>query len=286
MIAPGSSIEEARRSLLKAFADAALDSPQADARILLRLVTGLSQTDLALHHARLLTAAESEHLSALAGRRLQREPIARITGEQEFFGLTFRLTQACLVPRADSEVLIEAALRLCPQDTGRVLDLGTGPGTLLLAFLHQRPGWSGTGVDLSPEACATAQDNAGRMGLSARTTILQGTWTAPLTGTFDCILTNPPYIPSATCETLDPEVSHHDPRLALDGGEDGLEAYRHLAGEIPTVLAPGGHVFIEAGIGQANDIARLFVAKGLDHRETRNDLSGIPRCVILQSRPK
>ncbi len=285
MITPGLTLEDARRKLAAAFAEHHLDSPQADARLLLSHVTKLTPTDLVLHHARLLTAKEADDLTLLASRRINREPIARILGEQEFFGLTFRLTPACLVPRPDSEVLVEAALALCPQDRGTLLDLGTGPGTLLLAFLSRKPGWRGIGIDLSAEACATAKANAERLGLSDRATIIHGSWTTPVSSTFDCILTNPPYIPTADCQDLDPEVRNHDPRLALDGGTDGLSAYRDLAREIPAKLVTGGLLFVEAGLGQAEAITRLFVEQGLTFKAIRHDLAGIARCVIFADGP-
>jgi release factor glutamine methyltransferase len=282
--APGPSPQDkpdtAQRLLTRRFTEAHLDSPALDARLLVQHVTGLTATQMLLATAP-LSPAQADVLEALALRRIKREPMARLLGEREFYGLSFALNEACLIPRPDSEVLIDRALALTGP-SGLVLDLGTGPGTLLLAFLANKPGWTGLGVDLAPQALEAAASNAERLGLAARGTFQQGSWCEGLTGRFALILSNPPYIPSSDCESLQDEVRLHDPHLALDGGADGLTAYRAIMTQAPAFLVPNGLLILEAGIGQAEDIRALAEQAGLTWVESAHDLGGIPRAVVLR----
>jgi release factor glutamine methyltransferase len=286
VIDAGMTVRDARTALARAFRDAGLEEPQADARVLVRHVAG---TDPALPGAaaeRRLSDDETRRLAALAARRLAREPVARLTGHREFHGIDLALNRACLVPRPETETVVEAALACLPAGRPvRILDLGTGPGTILLALLAARPTTTGLGIDVAAEALEAARANADALGLSDRATFREGDWLTGLAGPFDLIVSNPPYIPAADCRALAPEVRDHDPRLALDGGPDGLAAYRTILAGAPALLAPGGHVVLELGIGQAPDVARLAHAQGLWIVALRSDLAGIPRALVLAAGP-
>ncbi len=212
-------------------------------------------------------------------RRAARVPLAHILGIREFWSLPFRVTRDVLVPRPDSETLVAAALDAGLPDGARLLDLGTGSGCLLLALLHERPDWTGVGVDRSPAALAVAQENARALGLADRAGFVAGDWTAPLASRFDAILSNPPYVRSADLATLDPEVRDHDPALALDGGADGLEAYRRIVAEVPRLLRAGGRLGLEVGGGQAAAVSGLMAAAGFGGLIRRHDLGGVARCL-------
>ena len=217
-------------------------------------------------------------LEALANRRAAREPVSRIVGRREFWSRDFLLTAETFDPRPDSETVVEAALAAMPS-YGSVLDLGTGSGCLLAALLAERPGAWGLGIDRSPGACRTARRNL--KGL--RTFVATADWGAAVAGRFDLVVSNPPYIPSAEIAELMPEVRDHDPRLALDGGADGFDAYRAILGDLPRLLSPGGAAVLELGIGQAEAVAALAEANGLPVRDIRADLAGIPRAMVLGS---
>lgn len=282
MIDPGTSLREARRRLAQRLAEAGIAEAELDARLIVRHAAGVdpalpgTAADLALD------AAAARALEADARRRLAREPIARILGAREFHGLAVGLNGACLVPRDDTEAVVEAALaQVSPVWSGSMLDLGTGPGTILLALAAELPAARGLGIDLSEEALAAARANAEALGLADRLSFRAGDWTAGLDGRFGLIVSNPPYIPTADCAGLAPEVRDHDPRLALDGGSDGLDAYRTILGDAPRLLAPGGVVVLELGIGQAHPVAAIGRAAGLVIRALRSDLSGIPRALVL-----
>lgn len=231
-----------------------------------------------------LDADAELRLEVFASRRLAGEPVWRILGEREFWGLPFRLSAATLEPRPDSETLVEAVL---DQMAGRrqeplaILDLGTGTGCLLIAVLSEFPMATGLGIDLSPEACETARRNAEANGVAERCLFQQGSWTAGLDRRFDLILSNPPYIRTDDIETLDVSVRDHDPRLALDGGDDGLGPYRIFAETLPGVLAPDGVVVLEIGAGQEADVIALMRAGGFVWRGSRRDLGGHPRALIF-----
>lgn len=279
-------IAEALRDGTARLAAAGIDSAMSDARILLMHALGIDRTGLLSRAAEALQAEAAARYSAALDRRAAREPVSRILGHREFWSLDFGLGPATLDPRPDSETLVEAALAAAPDRPLRVLDLGTGTGCLLLAVLHDRPSAFGIGVDRSEAAARVARDNARALGLADRAAILVGDWATALAGRFDLVLSNPPYIPEADIAALEPEVRDHDPRLALSGGTDGLNAYRALAGALPDLLAPGGTAVVELGIGQAADVSALFRGAGLDIAGTPHDLAGIPRCVVAMSETK
>ncbi len=228
--------------------------------------------------------AAQAKLDGFATRRLAGEPVWRILGEREFWGLPFRLGPATLEPRPDSETLVEAALAALSDrrdDALSILDLGTGSGCLLIALLSEFRAARGVGVDLSEDACAMARGNAALNGVTDRTVIRQGEWTRGLSQRFDLIVSNPPYIPTAEIATLSPTVRDHDPRLALDGGGDGLACYRALAAALPGALAPGGLAILEIGAGQGPDVMALMKAAGLRPAGSRRDLGGHERAVLF-----
>ena len=263
---------------------AGLDEARAEARLLLGHVLGLGAASLLARRHAALPEAEAARFSNGLARRAAREPMAHITGRQGFWTLDLAVSPATLIPRADSESLVEAALAALPdrQAALRVLDLGTGTGCLLLAVLAERAAAFGVGVDLSPEAAALARDNAVANGLGDRAVFLAGDWAGAIAGRFDLVLSNPPYIESADIPALMPEVAHHEPLGALDGGPDGLAAYRHLAAGLPGLLAPGGIAVLELGQGQLMAVEGLARAAGLDVLGCRADLGGVDRALILK----
>ena len=203
--------------------------------------------------------------------------MAQILGEREFWGRAFRVTPDVLDPRPETETLVEAALGGPP--AGRLLDLGTGSGCLLVTLLAEWPEATGVGVDVSPAALAVARENAERHGVEERATFHRGDWCAGLEGRFDLIVSNPPYIADDELAQLAPEVREHEPRLALAGGPDGLDAYRRLAPELPRLLSPGGRVLLEVGAGQAAAVVTILDEAGLAVGGIRCDLGGHGRVV-------
>jgi release factor glutamine methyltransferase len=258
-------------------AAAGIGQPRREARLLLAAALGTDAGGL------LATDEIAEAAFApLLARRLAREPMAYITGRREFWGLTFATSAATLIPRPDSETLIEAALAARPDraQVKRILDLGTGTGCLLLAALHEYQQAVGVGVDKSPAAAALAAENAASLGLGHRASFLAGDWASAVTGTFDLILSNPPYIPAADIPGLMPEVAAYEPRTALDGGADGLDAYRAILAALPALLARNGLAVLELGAGQAQLVSSMAAGAGLTH-QTRDDLNGHARALLL-----
>jgi len=279
----GVTVVQARRTLTEMFRRAGLESPELDARLLTGHALRLDHTGLTIEAGRPITDDEARAIKALATRRLQREPVARILGHKEFWGLPLRLSAATLVPRPETETVVEAALAAI--DSGgargrplRIADLGTGSGALLVALLTELPNAEGVATDISLEALSTARDNARRLELDRRAHFVACDFAIALAGGFDVIVSNPPYVASGDIAELAPEV-HRDPRRALDGGPDGLGCYRTIAGQVPRLMRPGGHLVVELGFGQEAPVAAIFRMAGLAPRPAHTDLSGIPRAL-------
>ena len=253
------------------------ENPRQEARSLLAHALGLTRNDLIRDPSRPIDTAA---LDSLVARRLDHEPLALITGRREFWSLSFRVSGATLIPRPDTETLIEAALATGTAPRS-ILDLGTGTGCLLLALLTEYPTAFGIGIDLSPDAAALAAANARDLGLADRAGFLAGDWTNPLLGRFDLIVSNPPYIPATEIGTLMPEVARYEPRRALDGGPDGLDAYRTIIARLPDCLEADGVAILELGAGQAADVTALAAEAGFDG-SLRLDLAAIPRAIVLR----
>ena len=288
--APKLTVTQARRALAAEFRTAGLDSPELDARILVGHALGLDHAALAAAAARSIDAHQAAAIAALARRRLKREPVARILGSKEFWSLPLRIDAATLVPRPESETVVETALAAI--DAGgqrsralRIADLGTGSGALVLALLAELPNAFGVGTDTSLRALLVARDNARNLGLP-RAAFLCCDMTAALGGPFDLIVSNPPYVASPDIAALAPEVRDFDPRAALDGGPDGLDCYRTIAATAPALLAPGGMVVVELGAGQIQAVAALFSAAGLAPAPPRTDLNGVPRALLARKAPQ
>lgn len=286
----GTTIEDARRALTQLFAQHGIDSPALDARLLVAHALRLDHAGLAAAASRTLSDAERDTVAAFAQRRLAAEPVARIVGEKEFWSLALRLSPDTLVPRPETETVVEAALAALPAaGTGapapRIADLGTGSGALLLAILHERRDAFGIGTDISAGALACARANAQRLQLASRAAFVACDLAGALRGPFDLMVSNPPYVASAQIATLAPEVRDFDPRRALDGGADGLAFYRRIAGEAANLLAPQGALVVELGAGQLEPVSGIMAQAGLVPPEpARRDLAGIPRGLILRRR--
>jgi release factor glutamine methyltransferase len=281
-LAPGISIAAARRVLAQAFRDAGLDSPDLDARLLVGHALGLDHSALASKGDRPLSADDVSAVSDLATRRLAHEPVARIVGRKEFWGLEFSVTPATLVPRPETETLVEAALAAIPDRSLplRIVDFGTGTGALLLALLSEFPNAVGIGTDMSVSALAVARDNAARLGVGPRAYFAACDYGSALRGPFDLIVSNPPYIASGDIAGLDPEVRNYDPRLALDGGASGLDGYRAVVAHAGRLLAPKGILVVELGAGQASSVAALMGEGGIAAGAPKADLSGHFRALL------
>jgi release factor glutamine methyltransferase len=274
--------------LARVLARAGIEAPEREARHLVKAVSGLSDIDLVARPDVPVSGAEAAQAFQLASRRAAGEPLARLTGRREFWSLDFALAPETLVPRPETETLVEAALNAFPDRTAalRVLDLGTGTGALLAAVLSERPNAYGIGVDLSEGAARQARANLAALGLSERSAVAVGDWAAAVKGGFDLVLSNPPYISRGEMAALDIEVRAHDPSLALDGGEDGLDAYRVIAEALPHLLRQDGRAVLELGIGQEADVARLLERVGLPaDGPARRDLGGIARAMVSIARP-
>jgi release factor glutamine methyltransferase len=279
----GLRIAQARRVLADAFRRADIDAPDLDARLLVGHALGLDHTALAAAADRALDPKEAHVLAAFARRRLACEPVARIIGSKEFWGLSLKITPATLVPRPETETVVEAALAAL-DDSGarsrplRIADLGTGSGAILLALLTELPNAHGIGTDISLPALATARENAARLGVSARTAFVACDFGSALAGNFDLVVANPPYIATGELAGLMPEV-RYDPPRALDGGTDALTAYRAIAAQAPRLIVSNGHLVLELGLGQAESVAKLLHLAGLAPASPRIDLSAIPRAL-------
>lgn len=269
-------------SLRQGLASAGIEEAGREARIILRL-SGFDEACLIAAPETAVPEARKIAIAAIADRRQAGEPLSRILGVREFHGRDFQVTPAVLDPRPDTETLVDAALGLA-RPPNRILDLGTGSGCLIVTLLLAWPQASGTAVDLSPEALAVAMANAGRHGVAGRLRAVQGSWYAPLDvdDRYDLIVSNPPYIPTGEIAALAREVRDHDPILALDGGADGLDAYRFVFEGARDHLAEAGALLVEAGQGQAADIVRLAGKAGFHATTTYMDMAGIERVVAAR----
>lgn len=267
--------------------DAGIDQPSIDARLMLEVAAGVTRTEIVTDPYRELTAEQEATLDDYLARRTRREPVSHIIGRKGFWKILLQVNKNVLTPRPETEVIVDEVLKAFPEQMPfSMLDLGVGSGTILLAVLAERPAAKGLGVDASDEALAVAKDNAANLDLNTRAAFMHGDWTTGLgDATFDLVVSNPPYIPTADIETLEPEVRDHEPRLALDGGADGLDAYRLLAPEILRVLKPGGLFAVEIGFDQSKAVEALFNAAGAQQVRTVKDLSTHDRVVTGVKNP-
>jgi release factor glutamine methyltransferase len=274
----------AAREQLKA---AGVDSPAIDARLLLEAAAAVSRVEIVSDPYRALTPEQAATFEDYLARRAKREPVSHILGRKGFWKIMLGVTKDVLTPRPDSEVIVDSILGAFDEHRHfSILDLGVGSGAMLLAILAERPNAKGLGIDISEEALAVARENAANLGLGKQVALLRGDWTAGLESErFDVVIANPPYIPTRDIATLDPEVRDHEPRLALDGGEDGLDAYRLLAPEILRVLKPDGVFAVEIGWDQSEAVEALFKAAGAQDVRTRKDLADRDRVVGGAKKP-
>jgi release factor glutamine methyltransferase len=279
-------IAEARRAAVTDLRTAGIETPELDVRVLFGKALSLDHATLAAASGCVLDTEQTKTIVGLIRRRLAGEPVARILGCKEFWSLELRISPATLVPRPETETVVETALAAI--DAGgprtrplRIADLGTGSGALLLALLSELPNAFGVGTDISEDALHVADDNARRLGFS-RAAFAACDMATALRGPFDLIVSNPPYVASADIATLAPEVRDFDPHAALDGGPDGLDAYRAFAAAVPPLLAADGVAVVELGIGQAPAVGALFLERGLTPSAPRRDLAGVPRALLAR----
>jgi release factor glutamine methyltransferase len=260
---------------------AGLNGPVIDARLLVEAAADATRVDIVTDPHRLLTPEQEATLDSYLSRREHREPVSHILGRKGFWKIMLNVTSDVLTPRPDTETVVEFSLREFPEHAAwSILDLGIGSGAILLALLAERPAARGLGIDISEDALAVARDNAAALGLAGRIALLRSDWTAGLgENLFDLVVSNPPYIANHVIETLEPEVRDHEPRIALEGGPDGLDHYRVLAPEILRVLKPGGRFAVEIGYDQKAEVEALFRAAGAEGVQTIRDLSDRDRVV-------
>jgi release factor glutamine methyltransferase len=266
-------------------AEAGIERPQAEARLLLEAATGFSRATVIGFPERMTGVAEQSSFERMVARRCHREPVSRILGRREFWSLSFEVGPATLDPRPDSETLVNAVLAQIRDRSAdlSIVDFGTGTGCLLLALLSELPNAKGTGVDLSPEAIDVAVRNAAALGFASRTSFVLDNWASRVTGGFDIVISNPPYIESSAIAGLETEVERYDPHAALDGGADGLDAYRALLPQAKRLAKPDGLVALEIGQGQGPAILGLAGASGLRESGSASDLAGIERCLLFRA---
>ena len=288
------TVGAAQRACVALLKDADIDEPVMEARLLVGFVLGGGPERVLADRDELLTADQASALKAALTQRCQRVPMAQIIGVREFWSLPFKVTSATLTPRPDTETLVEAILHHVSESPARIIDLGTGTGCILLALLSEWPNATGVGVDASEEALAVARDNGVTLGLGSRTQFVQADWNqerwtqarvGSWGGPFDVVVSNPPYIPALDIEALDEDVRTHEPRLALDGGDDGLGAYRAIVLQLNALLTVDGVIGFEVGIDQADDVGALILEAGFELLEKRADLGGVERAVIARKGP-
>lgn len=278
----GASVSEAISLLAQAFHTAGIEAADVDGRLLVGHALHLDRARLIAQSDRILEAREINVINALAARRLKREPVSRILGQKEFWSIALAITPDVLVPRPETETVVEGALDFVVRgglrmEKLRILDIGTGSGALLLALLRELPNATGTGTDISTGALKVARENAARCGVEGRCTFVVCDIASVVEGPFDLLVSNPPYIAHNEITSLAPEVKNYDPMVALDGGDDGLAAYRAIAADAKRLLAPGARMFVELGAGQEAAVRDLFTNVGLIAGIARTDLAGIPR---------
>jgi release factor glutamine methyltransferase len=281
---PPETIGSTLGAIAAALTNAGFDEARRRARRLLAVALDISATEVFSRLDRMITEEEGERVAVVLRRALNHEPLSRISGTREFWGLEFALSPHTLDPRPDSETLVEAVVARLPQRDRpyRFLDLGTGTGCLLLALLSEFPAATGLGIDRSAGAAATARRNAQRLNLAPRASFAAGDWAAPLKGRFDAVVANPPYVARAELARLPREVRDFDPPLALDGGPDGLDAYRAIAPQLPALIVPGGWFACEIGQGQDLPVTGIIASAGFVIDAITADLAGIARCVVAR----
>lgn len=273
-------------SIVQRLAAEKIENPRAEARLLLAEVLKCSPSEI---YSEIEVSAEIiSKTEALLKQRLQHKPLDKILGHREFYKYDFKVNEDVLSPRPDTEILLESALEILQNmSAANILDLGCGSGCIIESLLKEKINACGVAVDISERALAVARKNAINLEIGSRLQFMKADWfTSDFTNAFkdrfDMIVSNPPYIQSEDIETLDPEVKNYDPRFALDGGESGYDSYLRIAEVAPELLKDNGYILLEAGQGQAQKIADIFIAHGLTLHKIVNDLSGIARCVILQ----
>jgi len=278
----GASVSEALQLIAQTFRAAGIDDADADARVLAGHALHLDRARLISQSDRVLEAREVNAISGLAARRLKREPVSRILGRKEFWSLALAITPDVLVPRPETETVVEGALDFVVRnglrmEKLRILDIGTGSGALLVALLNELPNATGIGTDINRAALEAAQINVAQFGFESRSSLIACDMAAGVQGQFDLVVSNPPYIARGQIASLAPEVRDYDPMMALDGGDDGLTAYRSISADAKRILAQGGRLFVEMGAGQEPAVRELFTKAGLVVGIARNDLAGTPR---------
>lgn len=276
------TVAEAIAEATSRLQDADVDAPRREARLLVGAALEKTPTQVFNDIDDVISDAKIDRIDSFVTRRVAGEPSAYILGEREFWSMPLRVSPATLIPRPDSETLVEMVLDDCDGLGPRqILDLGTGSGCLLLALLSEYPNAFGVGVDISPEAITVAMENAEQNDLSDRCEFIQGSWTDNIDEHFDLIVSNPPYIPKRDIDDLEKDVRAYEPLRALDGGEDGLDMYRAIFSGLERVLSNNGRVAVEIGVGQAEDVIRLAEKNGFDWLNSRKDISGIVRVLML-----
>lgn len=272
--------------IVRKLAAAKIENPRLETRLLFAEVLKCKPSEI--YSGTVLSSADIEKINFMLEQRLQHKPLDKILGHREFYKYDFAVNEDVLSPRPDTEILLESALEILQNiPMARILDLGCGSGCIIASLLKENPDACGEAVDISDKALAVAQKNSDNLAIGSRLRFVKADWfaddfTSALNDRFDMIVSNPPYIPSADIETLEPEVKNYDPLLALDGGKSGYDSYKAIAEIVPNLLKNSGYILLEAGQGQAQKIADIFIAHGLTLHKIVNDLSGIARCVILQ----
>lgn len=288
MLGPDAPLKDWQAGLTSSFAAAGIRTPQIDARLLLMGALNLTHGQIIMNPMRPITAEEAAIVTAYGERRLAREPLSRILGFREFYGRRFALTPAVLDPRPDTETVIEAVLAIVKAEGWegaplQILDLGVGSGAILLTLLAELPQATGLGVDISPSALDTARHNADKLDVSDRVKFQRADWLQGVAGSFQLLISNPPYIPSGDIAGLAPEVASYEPRAALDGGDDGLAPYRSIIPNAQGVLAPGGWAVFEVGQHQSAPVTQLLAQSGFKTEPgdlcIKEDLYGIERVI-------